>query len=219
MLSIDKVCGLDDASITTIEGLALHEEVVHAWRALCSAAADNGYALRGASGYRSFARQLTIWNEKACGKRTLLDSDENPVDPRELSTEECMWNILSWSALPGSSRHHWGTEIDIYDVSAIPKDYQIQLTLAEIEQFPRLQAFYSWLEDYLPCSDFFRPYSGANAFSREPWHLSYRPVSQQFEKAQDRASMLAFYKSRSDILLLDEIVGNFDCIYERYISI
>ena len=38
---------------------------------------------------------------------------------------------MRWSAIPGSSRHHWGTDLDVYDAAAVTPDYQVQLTPQE----------------------------------------------------------------------------------------
>ena len=41
--------------------------------------------------------------------------------------------ILPWSALPGASRHHWGTDVDLIDRKATPPGYRVQLTPEEFE--------------------------------------------------------------------------------------
>ena len=38
-----------------------------------------------------------------------------------------MVGILEWSALPGASRHHWGSEFDVFDLAALPEGYRVQL--------------------------------------------------------------------------------------------
>ncbi|SPY94009.1 D-alanyl-D-alanine carboxypeptidase [Proteus mirabilis] len=65
-----------------------------------------------ASFIRSFERQLAIWNGKFEGTRPVLDAESQPIDIQTLSEGQRCEAILKWSALPGASRHHWGTEID-----------------------------------------------------------------------------------------------------------
>ncbi len=35
--------------------------------------------------------------------------------------------MLRWSAVPGASRHHWGTEIDIFDPDLLPENTPLLL--------------------------------------------------------------------------------------------
>ena len=73
-------------------------------------AAQDNIKIEVISGYRSFERQLTIWNEKATGKRATYNKSNERLDINEMSDVEIMNSILKWSALPGASRHHWGTD-------------------------------------------------------------------------------------------------------------
>jgi hypothetical protein len=50
----------------------------------------------------------------------LLDAHNQPLDALQLGETERLHAILHWSALPGTSRHHWGTDLDIYDPTACP---------------------------------------------------------------------------------------------------
>ncbi|MBC7428790.1 MAG: D-alanyl-D-alanine carboxypeptidase family protein [Bacteriovorax sp.] len=59
-----------------------------------------------ASAFRGFDAQLSIWNAKAKGLRTLFDDQGNALDYKTLSSVEIVYAILRWSALPGASRQH-----------------------------------------------------------------------------------------------------------------
>ncbi len=89
-----------------------------------------------------------------------------------------MRSILFWSALPGASRHHWGSDFDVYDRAAVPPGYRPELTVAEftgVGPFVRLNV---WLAANLGNHGFFRPYTtDRGGVNPEPWHLSYAPVS------------------------------------------
>src|SRR5688572_7675147 len=81
-------------------GARVHQDLVEPFGALRSAAAAMGFDLRILSGFRGFDRQLVIWNEKATGRRVVLDSDAAPLDITTLSERDLVFAILRWSALP-----------------------------------------------------------------------------------------------------------------------
>ncbi len=96
-------------------GVRVHREALEPFRRLQREARTAGFDLRILSGFRSFEEQLAIWNGKATGKRAVLDSAAVPLDITRLSERELVFAMLRWSALPGASRHHWGTDLDVYD--------------------------------------------------------------------------------------------------------
>ena len=71
--------------------------------------------MQPASSFRDFERQQLIWNCKFNGERKVHDDEGNLLDLALLDDWQKAQAILRWSALPGGSRHHWGTEIDIFD--------------------------------------------------------------------------------------------------------
>ena len=111
----DHLCAVADAEHL---GAHVHRDVVAPFLQLKDDAAQAGFDLRILSGFRGFDRQRSIWNRKAGGELAVLDSGAAPLDIGRLSEEELVYAILRWSALPGASRHHWGTDIDVYDAAA-----------------------------------------------------------------------------------------------------
>jgi LAS superfamily LD-carboxypeptidase LdcB len=107
-------------------GARVHQEVVDPFRSLTQEASAAGFDIRIFSGFRSFEHQLSIWNRKVSGKLPVLDSNAVPLDVEALSERELVLAILRWSALPGASRHHWGTDLDVYDAAATPEGYEIE---------------------------------------------------------------------------------------------
>jgi len=157
---------------------ALHYEAIASFLAMRDAAASAGIQLAAGSSFRDFATQLAIWNRKWSGERPILDR-QGQVRLREtLSDAEAVEAILAWSAIPGGSRHHWGSDIDVIDTAAVPEGYAVQLIPSEYAPdgiFGRLNA---WLDDNLHRYGFFRPYrTDRGGVSPEPWHLSYAPIS------------------------------------------
>jgi len=100
-------------------GCALHPQAASALLAMRTAAQRDGIALQAVSGFRDFERQLTIWNGKYSGARALLDAQNKPLEAATLNEHERVAAILVWSALPGASRHHWGSDFDLIDRNAL----------------------------------------------------------------------------------------------------
>ena len=99
-------------------GYFVDREIVGDLQALADAAKANGFELRVESAYRTFEKQLSIWNRKARGELPLLSETGEKME-RPKDEEELMYAILTWSALPGASRHHLGTDIDVVDGAEI----------------------------------------------------------------------------------------------------
>src|SRR5688572_3931122 len=112
-------------------GAALHPAALDAFLAMKADAARAGIDMSITSAFRDFEAQQRIWNLKWSGQRTLYDSDGSARDHAALAPSELVEAILCWSALPGASRHHWGTEIDVVDAAAMPEGYRVQLLPAE----------------------------------------------------------------------------------------
>ena len=94
---------------------ALHAAAVTPFLNLRRAARSEGIDLVPVSSFRDFARQLAIWNAKFSGEKPLYDADGRTLEAARLAPEERIAAILRWSALPGASRHHWGTDLDLID--------------------------------------------------------------------------------------------------------
>src|SRR5437762_13827574 len=99
---------------------ALHLDVMEPFLAMRAAAAADGIDLVAFSSFRDFDRQLAIWNEKYRGIRPMQDRAGQPLDARSLGPERRVEAICWWSALPGASRHHSGTDLDVMDARALP---------------------------------------------------------------------------------------------------
>jgi len=166
--------------------VALHRSVIGPWQALVEDARIEGFDLVVASSFRSFDRQALIWNAKANGQRPVLDDQDNPIDIKQLDAWELLQAILRWSAIPGASRHHWGTDIDVYDRSTVESDYVPQLIQAEVSQGGPFEPLHEWLDEYIAkghSHGFFRPYQNDfGGVAPERWHLSYAPLSKLFQQ-------------------------------------
>lgn len=158
--------------------VAIHRDVIAPFTALQKKAKQSGFNLQIASGFRSFERQRLIWNNKFSGKTPLLDKDESTLLTENLSEIEKLFAILHWSALPGASRHHWGTDFDIYDPSRLPQGQSLKLECSEYEKSGYFYELNQWLTENMQAFNFYRPYQiYQGGVAIEPWHISYQPVA------------------------------------------
>ncbi|WP_232301166.1 M15 family metallopeptidase [Gilvimarinus agarilyticus] len=212
--------GLEESALRPLSGnVYLHQDVIAPYQMLADAAQREGFSLQVASGYRSFERQLAIFNAKASGQRPVLDDCGEPVDMTSLSDTDKLWAILRYSALPGASRHHWGSDMDVYDGSALPEGYSLQLTPSECCQGGVFAELHQWLDDYLPTCDFYRPYArDTGGVAPEPWHLSYAPLAETFSDCLT-PDVLARQLAVTDIALQSAVLDNITTIFQRYVRI
>src|SRR5271166_5269428 len=122
ILTADQLTGRTREHVVELAelGCSLHPQAAEAFLSMRRAAAAAGHDLAPVSAFRDFNQQIVIWNAKFRGERALLDRDGTRLDVRMLSADEIVRAILHWSALPGASRHHWGTEVDVFDRAALP---------------------------------------------------------------------------------------------------
>lgn len=204
MLTIRQLTGLEDTHVVAVTAdqpkVRLQEPVIGAWHAMQTAAAEAGINLAIASGFRDYTRQLTIWNRKYRGESPLYNDHGDLLDARTLSCGEKLEAILTWSALPGASRHHWGTDFDVYDPRPFehPDQPPLQLIGSEYAEGGPCYNAYQWLIRHARDFGFFFPYARyLGGVASEPWHLSYAPLAQEYlpyltvealQQAQDAAA-------------------------------
>ncbi len=198
-------------------GCALHPAAADALAALRSAARAAGIDLAVVSGHRDLARQVSIWNAKFRGERPLLGRDGAELERCGLTERELVDAILHWSALPGASRHHWGTDADVIDRAAVPPGFRPRLVQEEFAPggvFARLSA---WLAEHAAKFGFFRPYStDRGGVVPEPWHLSYAPVAVP-ALATLTEEVLAEAVASSSMDGREQVLARLPELYQRYV--
>ncbi|URA10104.1 M15 family metallopeptidase [Thermospira aquatica] len=141
--------------------LYLRKEVYEALQMMIQDARKDGISLFVVSAFRSFNDQKNIWESK--WQRFALSHPE----PKN----RCLW-ILRYSSAPGTSRHHWGTDVDL--VSVDPAFFQTS----------RGKKILSWLEKNASRYGFERPYTSLierkKGYQEEPWHWSYAPLAKGY---------------------------------------
>jgi LAS superfamily LD-carboxypeptidase LdcB len=219
-LSERLLVGQDEESMVALPGqeVRVHREVLPALQALQAEAARAGFALEVASGFRSFSRQLGIWNAKARGERPVLDAQERPVQLSTLTPLERVHAILRWSALPGASRHHWGTDLDVLDRAALPAGTAFQMRADETAPGGPFHPMHAWLDANLHRFGFFRPYAEERGgVSPERWHLSYAPLSLPLQRAHSPAHLERALRS-APVELGEVVLQHLEALYARYVD-
>lgn len=119
------------------------------------------------SAYRSFERQKEIFENKY--SQYIQDG---------LLPRDAIHKIIEYSTIPGTSRHHWGTDIDIIDANAFkPDDVLLPEHFQDNGPFTKLK---DWLNKNANSYGFYEVYTNNPArkgFKYEPWHFSYAPIS------------------------------------------
>jgi LAS superfamily LD-carboxypeptidase LdcB len=196
----------------------LHVQASTPFSRLRHAAAQAGFDLVPQSAYRDFDRQLKIWNAKFNGEATLNDASGRPIAALELPPAERIDAILRWSALPGASRHHWGTDLDLIDRAAIPPGYRVRLIAEEYAPAGPFGPLAAWLEPNAARFGFFRPYRGVlSGVQPEPWHFSFAPLAEPARRALTPAGLRDALRD-APLAGRDFVLPRLEELHERYVA-
>ena len=156
------------------DSIRLEVNTYKAFKKMEAAAKRDGIYLKIVSAYRGFERQKLIWNNKY----------EKFTNDFSLEPEKAISEIIRFSTVPGTSRHHWGTDIDIIDGN-FPDEENVLVS----EKFEKDGLFYkvkNWLDNNSKNFGFYLTYTNdknRKGFEFEPWHYSYKPVSVKYYRA------------------------------------
>jgi LAS superfamily LD-carboxypeptidase LdcB len=195
----------------------LHAAAGKALLRMREAALAEAIQLEVVSGFRDFKRQVAIWTAKFNGERPLLDRSGREIRREELDEDGLIDSILIWSALPGASRHHWGTEIDVIDAIALPAGTRPRLEPGEYAAGGCFGRLSGWLDSNMHDFGFFRPYAqDRGGVQPEPWHLSFAAVAvRALELLQP--DVLREALSATDMPGRDRVLARLPELYERYV--
>ena len=218
MISAQQVLGLNDEHVVQVDDKhQLQPAVKDAFFAMQGSAFLEGHDLQIVSSYRSFSKQASIWDRKWSGDLKLNSLNGQVLDPATLSNEQKMHAILLWSALPGGSRHHWGTDFDIYDRTKVAASgVPFELVTEEYEGNGPCSDLAKWVALNASKFGFERPYAKyAGGVAAEPWHLSYSPLAKQIINSFS-VELLREQLIESGILGLDTVLLHLNSLFERY---
>ena len=185
-------------------GLLADPDASRAFTALSRRAASEGFDLRPASAFRDYDRPARILNEKWSGNRPVEDEAGRPVVRTSMSDAAWLGAILRYSALPGTSRHHWGTDLDIWDAAAVEPGYALKLSPAEYSADGVFSAMTQWMDELVRADDaegFYKPYAtDSGGIAPEAWHISYRPVASRYRRLLSSDTLLSLWRGEPDAL-------------------
>jgi len=139
--------------------LYLNKVVYADYIKMYKAAKKEGIDLTILSGTRNFNEQKNIWERKWKKYKTL-----DPITRAQ--------KILEYSAMPSSSRHHWGTDLDLNSLSN------------SYFSSGKGKATYNWLQANANNYGFYQVYTnkenGRTGCNLEKWHWSYLPLASRY---------------------------------------
>lgn len=183
--SITELMGKEDIELFG-EGINLREGAYNSFIAMQEAAAKDGIDIKIVSSFRNFARQEAIFERKY-----IRYTEDDGMEPLAAIDK-----IIEYSTIPGTSRHHWGTDIDIIDGSKkvdgdvlVPEKFEGEGVFADLKK---------WMDANAKTYDFHLVYTNEprrRGFKYEPWHYSYAPLS---------IPMLATFRKKNIMQLLEQ---------------
>lgn len=137
----------------------LQKKAYFAFEQMAEAADKDGIPLIILSGTRNFDEQKVIWDRKWEANKLEMQDEE-----------KIALKILLSSSMPSSSRHHWGTDIDI---NSVEESYF---------QGGQGEKVYNWLKNNASKFNFCQVYddkkiSKRSGYELEKWHWSYLPIA------------------------------------------
>lgn len=172
------------AEISARKNLYLRTEVISAFEEMADNAQSKGISLYILSATRNFHAQKYIWEAKFNGKRRVGKKNLKKAIP---NPEKRALEILKFSSMPGTSRHHWGTDIDISFNDK--KGGMLENSTWESGEGKRV---YRWLQKNASRFGFCQPYQNSPAkrnpgkyrlgYFEEKWHWTYVPTARHFLK-------------------------------------
>jgi LAS superfamily LD-carboxypeptidase LdcB len=166
-----------DLKYASRKGLYMHKEAYNSFRKMFDAALKDGVKLIILSATRTFKEQKVIWEGKWTGKASYYGKNIATAYPDPVERSKY---VLKYSSMPGTSRHHWGTDIDMNSM---------ELSYYNSETGKKT---YSWLTENAAKYGFCQPYTAkgserATGYEEEKWHWSYFPLSSLYlQQYQER---------------------------------
>ena len=201
---------LIDVQYADRAGMFIHKDTYAAYKQMRDAAKEEGINLTIRSATRNFNYQKGIWERKWTGE-TKIDGQD--ISKTIIDAKTRALKILEYSSMPGTSRHHWGSDIDL---NSFDNDW-----------FEKGEGkiMWDWLEGNAAKFGFCRPYTAKDeqrpdGYYEERWHWSYMPLARYFtdlarsEHNNDRISGFMGAEVANEINVVEKYVFgiNKDCL-------
>ena len=178
--SVLELMGKEDIALFG-EGINLRKEAHDAFLEMKKAAYSDGIDIKIVSSYRNYNRQEVIWDRKY-----MRYTEDDGMDPLKAIDK-----IIEYSTIPGTSRHHWGTDIDIID--GYRKTDGDVLVAEKFGIDGPFEDFKKWMDENSNKFDYYLVYTNEpkrRGFKYEPWHYSFAPISIPMLTAYRRLNIL-----------------------------
>lgn len=144
----------------------VHKNVHTSLMNMIFAANNDGISLNIVSAFRSYSHQQRIWENK------WGNSDNNDTNKAK--------SILRYSSFPGTSRHHWGTDVDFNSVSL------------SFWQSAKGKEIHRWLTRNGPQFGFCQSYAPGRGkgYADEPWHWTHVATASQYYNQMSQPQIL-----------------------------
>lgn len=182
--TLEQLTGRSDPELYG-EGINLLKEAHDAFLEMKKAAYQDGIDIKVVSSYRSYERQRAIFERKYMA---YTEEGMQPLDAID--------KIVEYSTIPGTSRHHWGTDADLIDASK-PSTGDV-LVPEKFEEGGPFADFKTWMDAHSEDYGFYLVYTDnprRRGFKYEPWHYSYAPLS---------IPMLAAFRKMNILRILED---------------
>lgn len=144
----------------------LHKDVVDSFVAMYKEALKDGIELKVVSAFRPFSQPIY-------GQKYLWELKFNNISKNLKTTDtlKIAKEVLKYSSMPGTSRHHWGTEVDLCTLE--------DSFFVNTEKGKKI---YKWLQNNAHKFGFYQPYTAGRTggYYEEKWHWSYIPLAAKY---------------------------------------
>ena len=159
--------------MSTYKGLYCEKQTFNAYLAMRDSAQKEGITLTIISATRNFDRQRQIWERKWNSNNAQCTMHNAQLKDTTADIAKIR-SIMRYSSMPGTSRHHWGTELDFISAETNYWTHGEGLRI------------YNWLCANAHKFGFFQPYTAdptRTGYAEERWHWSYAPLSKPYLEA------------------------------------
>jgi len=185
LIALPALAGIsDDPDLEILTGkkspvlrFGLQDSASKAFEAMKKEALKQKIKLHITSGYRDYEKQMAIWNGKF-----------DRYSSKGIKGLELIRKITEFSAMPGTSRHHWGTDADILDIAVLQPKNPL-----EPNHYVAAKGVYNRMHDWMLHNadrfDFYEAYTDdptRPGYKFEPWHFSYKPISAGYLKKYNK---------------------------------
>ena len=160
-----------DKKYASRKGMFLQKKTYEAFKKMHAAAKKDGINLTIKSATRNFFSQKKIWDSKWLGTKKVTGVKN--IKKEFPQPKARALKILEFSSMPSTSRHHWGTDIDMNNFTN------------KYFEHGQGKKEYDWLKNNAHLFGFYQPYTPKGTarkygYNEEKWHWSFLPLSKKY---------------------------------------